>query len=330
MLLNDVDRVEVIRGPGGSVWGANAVNGVVNVIMKDAACDARRLRDDHRRHRRTRHRRRAARRPVRRRRQLPRLRQIPAAGRAGLYRDRPELRRSGADRSGGLPPRVRHAVGLALVCRGRSLSRHDRLFRPARRRHLRRESRRPADPQFFLDRRVQGAGQLRRQLPQGPAAVRGDPAHVRRRRPAPHGARDPPHGRVRRRVPRDARRRSRHRRVLFRSPGAHVNARQPVRAGRNLDCSSEAVRDGGIEIRAERFHGPRGPAHRARPLEPDGPADRLGRRLARGAPADPLRHGSAVPQYGHGRGDAGGQRGLQIGGSDRVRRAATASGRSTG
>jgi len=37
VLLNDVDRVEVIRGPGGSVWGANAVNGVVNVIMKDAA-----------------------------------------------------------------------------------------------------------------------------------------------------------------------------------------------------------------------------------------------------------------------------------------------------
>ena len=37
VLLHDVDRVEVIRGPGGAVWGANAVNGVVNVIMKDAA-----------------------------------------------------------------------------------------------------------------------------------------------------------------------------------------------------------------------------------------------------------------------------------------------------
>jgi iron complex outermembrane receptor protein len=36
VLLNDVDRVEVIRGPGGSLWGANAVNGVVNIIMKDA------------------------------------------------------------------------------------------------------------------------------------------------------------------------------------------------------------------------------------------------------------------------------------------------------
>jgi iron complex outermembrane receptor protein len=35
-LLADVDRIEVIRGPGGAVWGANAVNGVINVITKDA------------------------------------------------------------------------------------------------------------------------------------------------------------------------------------------------------------------------------------------------------------------------------------------------------
>src|ERR1700748_1213248 len=36
-LLNDLDRVEVISGPGGSVWGANAVNGVINIITKNAA-----------------------------------------------------------------------------------------------------------------------------------------------------------------------------------------------------------------------------------------------------------------------------------------------------
>lgn len=36
-LMADIDRVEVIRGPGGSIWGANAVNGVINVITKDAA-----------------------------------------------------------------------------------------------------------------------------------------------------------------------------------------------------------------------------------------------------------------------------------------------------
>jgi iron complex outermembrane receptor protein len=37
LVLSDVERIEVIRGPGGAVWGANAVNGVINVIMKEAA-----------------------------------------------------------------------------------------------------------------------------------------------------------------------------------------------------------------------------------------------------------------------------------------------------
>ena len=36
-LLVDLDRIEVIRGPGGSIWGANAVNGVINIISRPAA-----------------------------------------------------------------------------------------------------------------------------------------------------------------------------------------------------------------------------------------------------------------------------------------------------
>jgi iron complex outermembrane receptor protein len=34
--LEDIDQIEVIRGPGASVWGANAVNGVINIITKSA------------------------------------------------------------------------------------------------------------------------------------------------------------------------------------------------------------------------------------------------------------------------------------------------------
>ncbi|MDH4230102.1 MAG: TonB-dependent receptor [Nitrospirota bacterium] len=35
-LLEDVERIEVIRGPGASVWGANAVNGVINILTRSA------------------------------------------------------------------------------------------------------------------------------------------------------------------------------------------------------------------------------------------------------------------------------------------------------
>lgn len=35
-LLEDVDRIEVIRGPGATLWGANAVNGVINIMTRSA------------------------------------------------------------------------------------------------------------------------------------------------------------------------------------------------------------------------------------------------------------------------------------------------------
>ncbi len=36
VVMEDVDRIEVIRGPGGTLWGANAMNGVINIITKSA------------------------------------------------------------------------------------------------------------------------------------------------------------------------------------------------------------------------------------------------------------------------------------------------------
>ena len=35
-LMDDIDRVEVVRGPGGALWGSNAVNGVININTKSA------------------------------------------------------------------------------------------------------------------------------------------------------------------------------------------------------------------------------------------------------------------------------------------------------
>jgi iron complex outermembrane recepter protein len=36
MVLEDIDRIEVIRGPGATIWGPNAVNGVINIITRNS------------------------------------------------------------------------------------------------------------------------------------------------------------------------------------------------------------------------------------------------------------------------------------------------------
>ena len=35
-LLEDIQQIEVISGPGGTLYGPNAVNGVINIITRDA------------------------------------------------------------------------------------------------------------------------------------------------------------------------------------------------------------------------------------------------------------------------------------------------------
>jgi iron complex outermembrane recepter protein len=39
VLMEDIDRIEIIRGPGAAMWGANAVNGVIHIITRQAGTE---------------------------------------------------------------------------------------------------------------------------------------------------------------------------------------------------------------------------------------------------------------------------------------------------
>ena len=106
-MLDDIDRIEVIRGPGAAMWGANAVNGVINIVTKSDGRDAGRPRP-----RRGRAVRRARSRPLRRNARRGALPSVRAVDRPGsiAHRAGHARRRCVPQRHDGIPRRLGHAA----------------------------------------------------------------------------------------------------------------------------------------------------------------------------------------------------------------------------
>ena len=112
----DVERIEVIRGPGATLWGANAVNGVINIITKPSP-RPRAATSSGGRAMRCGAGRRALRRQARRQRHLSRLFQVLQVGLLDRRRRPRRVRRLGhrADR---ISSRRRLRLGDALTLQG--------------------------------------------------------------------------------------------------------------------------------------------------------------------------------------------------------------------
>ena len=191
VMLEDIDRIEVIRGPGATLWGANAVNGVINIITKSAARhpggaghgSAAATEEE----------------------ALASFRQGGKLGEGTAYRaygkysyrdslafaQRRQRPRPAAPGAGGVPPRPRRRRLRRLHPPGGRLSR-------ARRTAGRARADTVLDGANLLGRwtpaptrriRLRPPGLLRLHPPPDPRLVRGAPPHARRRLPAPAAAR---------------------------------------------------------------------------------------------------------------------------------------------
>ena len=107
LMLDDIDRIEVIRGPGAAMWGANAVNGVINIVTKSRGRYAGRTRP-----RRRRALRRTGSRPLRRDPRRGALPCVCAVDRPGsiAHRTGHARQRCVPQRHDGIPRRLDHAA----------------------------------------------------------------------------------------------------------------------------------------------------------------------------------------------------------------------------
>ncbi len=303
LMLDDIDRIEVIRGPGAAMWGANAVNGVINIVTKAAGRHAGRTRP-----RRRRARRRTGSRPLRRdarRGELPRVFAVDRPGsiahRAGHARQR-------------RVPQPHDGIPRRLDQRSRRVHAGRRLHggpgaravaqpRPADGRRANRSRTIPPTPRAAISSaagrtRAPAARRCRSSRSSTSRAGRSRSAiydrHVVRRRHAiPHGARCAPGSGRRRRLPVHRRAIRRARRLFADPAGRRLVPRDRLRPGRDRALreppGGHARQPGAVRLRRRRGRA----ADRARDVEGASPPAPLGGHVSRPADAVALRAGDS-------------------------------------